>query len=93
MDETYRMYAMVGRIFKLKGPTPILFGRKGKEFDPPPGTFVRLTAYTPDTPGMNSGNHWCIETLDGKFSARQIYQDELEELTALDRMSLIGNDD
>jgi len=87
-----RMFEMVGKIFKLADPTPILFDDDGNEHDLPPGTYIRLISYTPDTPGMRAGNYWTIQTLDGKLSATQIYQDELEELNALDRLALIDED-
>jgi len=95
-----RMYAMVGKVFKLKDPTPELYkewetenGWHKEVMSPEPGTFVRLTHYTPDTPGMRAGNYWSIQTMDGEFSATQIYQDELEELNALDKLALIEGDD
>lgn len=93
-----RMFAMVGKIFKLADPAPDLYkeretGDGWEVMEPAPGTFVRLTHYTPDTPGTKAGNYWRIETLDGEFSATQIYQDELEELSALDRLSLIEVDE
>lgn len=91
-----RMQRQVGKIFKLKEPTPILCkewqsesGWYSERMEPTPGTMVRLVHYTPDRPGMKAGNYWTIETLDGEFSATQIYQDELEELSALDKLSLI----
>jgi hypothetical protein len=87
-----RMFAMVGKIFKLKDPTPILYGDGVAHADIAPGTFVRLADYMPDTPGFKAGNYWTITTLDGKLCATQIYQDELEELSALDRLALLDND-
>lgn len=87
-----RMAGMIGMIVKLKDPTPVLYDQTNDQFDAPPGTYVRLTDYTPDTPGMKAGNYWSIETLDGKYSAGQIYQDEFEVLTLLDRLALIEDE-
>jgi len=88
-----RMFAMVGKIFRLADPTPLMWDKHNVEVDVPLGTLVRLIHYTPDTPGHRAGNYWTIETLDGKLSATQIFQDELEELNALDKLSLIKKDD
>lgn len=84
-----RMRAMVGKVFKTADPAPVLYTDDNEPWDTPSGIFVRLTHWTPDTPGMKAGDYWSIRTLDGKYSATQIYQDELEELSALDRMSLL----
>lgn len=91
-----RMQKFVGKIVKLKDPTPCLYkhretenGHYTERMEPPPGTFVRITHWTPHTPGMLAGDYWTIETLDGEFGATQIYNDELEELNALDKLSLI----
>jgi hypothetical protein len=88
-----RMFAMVGKTFKTSDPGPILYADDDTPYDTPPGTLVRLTHFTPDTPGMKAGNYWSIRTLDGKYSATQIYQDDLEELDVLDKLSLIGDED
>lgn len=87
-----RMQKMVGKVFKLGSPAPDLWMQDGEDdvrIDVPPGTLVRLTHYTPDTPGLSAGNYWSVETLDGKLSATQIYHYELEELGVLDRLSII----
>ena len=89
-----RMFAMVGKVFKTADPGPYLYHNESEErYDAPPGTLVRLTHYTPETLRLKAGNYWSIQTLDGKYSATQIYQDDLEELSALDQMSLIKKDD
>lgn len=85
-----RMQKMVGKIFKLRDPAPMLFiYGTDEQIDLDPGTFVRLTAWTPYRAGFKAGDYWTIETLDKKAGATQIYSDELEELNALDKLSLI----
>ena len=88
-----RMQKMVGKVFKTADPGPHLFDENNERYSTPPGTLVRLTHYTPETKRLKAGNYWSVETLDGNYSAAQIYQDDLEELNALDRLSLIKRDD
>lgn len=56
------------------------------------GTAVRITNWTPWT-SFRAGDYWSICTLDGKYSATQIYTDELGELPVLDRLALIKEEE
>ena len=64
-------------------------GRDPVMVELPPGTYVRLSNYTPWMPGMKSGNHFYVETLDGKFGGSQVHLGELQELEVLDRLTLL----
>lgn len=93
-----QMRALEGTVMKL-GHIPPDMWPKGiadatyqNAVQPPPGTFVRLIRYTSWRQGMRSGNFFCIETLDGKLSATQVHLGELEDLDALDKLSLIKDD-
>jgi hypothetical protein len=83
-----RMFAMVGKVFKLADHAPDLWSEEGVRHNFPPGTFVRLTDYTPNRPGFKSGNYWTIQTLDNKYSATLVYQDDLKELNAAEKLAL-----
>ena len=92
-----RMQRQVGKVFKLSGTGPDFFSVEDgttlyDSYRLGAGTFIRLTHYEPWKPGAKVGNFWCIETLDGKFTASQVYQDEIEELGPLDKLALIKED-
>lgn len=53
-----------------------------------PGTLLRITDWTPWNPGAQAGDYWTVETLDGKYSGTQIYDDEITDPGVLDQLWL-----
>lgn len=87
-----RMKKQIGKVFKLGKFFPELTDENGVAGLLPEGTYVKLVDYVPWQEGRNVGNYWTISTLDGKYSATQVYQDELVELDALDRLALLEHE-
>jgi hypothetical protein len=90
-----QMKALEGTIMKMghipsdMWPRGIADANISNMVELPPGTFVRMLRYTPWRPGMRAGNYFSIETLDGKFMGTQVHLGELAKLDALDRLSLL----
>ena len=81
--------ARIGEIVAAGESPPDLYAAGSEDIvDISPGALLRIIDWTPWRTGFKAGDYWTVETLDGKYSGTQIYDDELVEPGVLDQLWL-----